>query len=165
MNIIDSMRRRFSWALLALALAAIPHFLFSQTKSDNAGSASPSDEPQVINPEELVKVLHAGNNLPLILNVGPRMLYQQGHIQGAEFIGPGSSPEAIQQLRTRVRPLAHGAAIVLYCGCCPWSHCPNVKPAYAELRKMGFTNVKVLYIANNIGSDWVYKGYPSVLAK
>jgi hypothetical protein len=25
---------------------------------------------------------------------------------------------------------------------------------------MGFTNVKVLYIANNFGADWVEKGYP-----
>jgi hypothetical protein len=25
---------------------------------------------------------------------------------------------------------------------------------------MGFTNIKVLYIANNFGADWVDKGYP-----
>jgi hypothetical protein len=25
---------------------------------------------------------------------------------------------------------------------------------------MGFTNVKVLYIADNFGADWVNKGYP-----
>jgi hypothetical protein len=25
---------------------------------------------------------------------------------------------------------------------------------------MGFTNVKVLYIAQNFGADWVNKGYP-----
>jgi len=25
---------------------------------------------------------------------------------------------------------------------------------------MGFTNVKVLYISNNFGTDWVSKGYP-----
>ena len=27
---------------------------------------------------------------------------------------------------------------------------------------MGFTNVKVLYIADNFGTDWVYKGYPTI---
>jgi len=26
---------------------------------------------------------------------------------------------------------------------------------------MGFTNVKVLYIAQNFGADWVSKGYPT----
>jgi thiosulfate/3-mercaptopyruvate sulfurtransferase len=25
---------------------------------------------------------------------------------------------------------------------------------------MGFTNVKILYIADNFGADWVEKGYP-----
>ena len=31
-----------------------------------------------------------------------------------------------------------------------------------RLRRLGFSNVKVLYIANNIGMDWVDKGYPIV---
>ena len=26
---------------------------------------------------------------------------------------------------------------------------------------MGFTRLKVLYIANSFGSDWVEKGYPT----
>jgi hypothetical protein len=48
--------------------------------------------------------------------------------------------------------------IVLYCGCCPWGRCPNVGPAYKALHDQGFTNVKVLYLANNFGDDWVAKG-------
>ncbi|PYQ37297.1 MAG: rhodanese-like domain-containing protein, partial [Acidobacteria bacterium] len=44
---------------------------------------------------------------------------------------------------------------------CPWDHCPNVKPAVDALQKMGFRNVKVLYIGENFGSDWVNKGYPT----
>jgi hypothetical protein len=48
---------------------------------------------------------------------------------------------------------------VLYCGCCPWGRCPNVGPAYKYLYDQGFTNVKVLYMANNFGDDWVAKGY------
>jgi hypothetical protein len=28
------------------------------------------------------------------------------------------------------------------------------------LEKMGYNKVKVLYIAHNIGTDWVDKGYP-----
>jgi len=49
---------------------------------------------------------------------------------------------------------------VIYCGCCPWSHCLNVKPAYEALHNMGFRKLKVLYIADNLGTDWVSKGYP-----
>jgi rhodanese-related sulfurtransferase len=35
-----------------------------------------------------------------------------------------------------------------------------VKPADDALRALGFTNVKVLYIADNFGTNWVDKGYP-----
>ena len=137
----------------------------AQWNADRTQPVTQLSQSQLINPEELVKVLQSGKNKPVILDIGPRMLYLQAHITGAEFIGAGSEPEGIKQLRTRVQSIPHTASIVLYCGCCPWAHCPNVNPAYAELHKMGFTNVKVLYIANNIGTDWVYKGYPTVLAK
>jgi hypothetical protein len=30
------------------------------------------------------------------------------------------------------------------------------------MKEMGFTQLKVLYIANNFGADWVEKGYPTV---
>jgi hypothetical protein len=88
------------------------------------------------------------------------VLYSEAHIAGSEYIGPASSDEGRQKLRARVKALPKNSAIVLYCGCCPWSHCPNVKPAYAELRALGMTNVKVLYIGENFGADWVEKGYP-----
>ncbi len=35
-----------------------------------------------------------------------------------------------------------------------------MKPADDALHAMGFTNVKVLYIADNFGTNWVDKGYP-----
>ena len=86
----------------------------------------------------------------------------QAHIPGSEYLGAASTPQGLASLHDRVKPLSPKTFIVLYCGCCPWNHCPNVAPAYAELQKLGFSNVKVLYIANNIGMDWVDKGYPVV---
>ena len=121
---------------------------------------------RLINPEELVKILQSSKGeKPLMIQVGSHVLYEQAHIPGSEYIGPGSSEIGLQQLRARVQPLPRKKFIVIYCGCCPWSHCPNVKPADDALRAMGFTNVKVLYIADNLGTDWVYKGYPTVLGK
>ena len=118
---------------------------------------------QLIDPEDLVKILQAPKGeRPLILNVGPSLLYMQAHIPGSEYIGAASNSQGIESLRRRVKTLPHNAFIVLYCGCCPWSHCPNVRPAYDDLHKAGFTNVKVLYIADNFGTDWVYKGYPTI---
>ncbi|MGC2196074.1 MAG: rhodanese-like domain-containing protein [Terriglobales bacterium] len=116
---------------------------------------------RLINPDELVKVLQASKGeKPLMIQVGSHVLYSQAHIPGSEYIGPASAENGLQQLRKRVESLPRNKFIVLYCGCCPWSHCPNVKPADDALRALGFTNVKVLYIANNFGADWVDKGYP-----
>jgi thiosulfate/3-mercaptopyruvate sulfurtransferase len=123
------------------------------------------ENDHLIQPAELANLLQSKAPRPLILNVGPRLLYEQAHIDGAEFIGAASDPNALEALKTRVKSLSKKQSIVLYCGCCPWSHCPNVEPAYKQLRSLGFTEVKVLFIAHNIGTDWVYLGYPTVKGK
>jgi rhodanese-related sulfurtransferase len=134
--------------------------LVAATVVEAQGPKLPGDK--LMTPEDLVKVLKSSGTKPVILNVGPRMLFMQAHIPGAEYIGAGSEPQGIEALKQRVKSLKKTTSIVLYCGCCPWYHCPNVEPAFRQLRSMGFTNVKVLYIANNLGVDWVYKGYPTV---
>lgn len=126
-----------------------------------SGQATSIPAARQITPEELVKVLQAGKEKPLILQVGSHVLYAQAHIPGSEYVGPASTDGGVQQLRKRVQSLPRNKFVILYCGCCPWDHCPNVKPADDALRAMGFTNVKVLYIANNFGADWVEKGYPA----
>lgn len=126
-----------------------------------AGSeAQKVDSSRLINPEELVKVLQSKAGKPLLLQVGSHVLFSQAHIPGSEYVGAASSDIGLRQLGKRVDSLPRNKFIVIYCGCCPWTHCPNVKPAYDLLQGLGFTNVKVLYIANNFGGDWVDKGYP-----
>lgn len=120
-----------------------------------------ADAAQLIQPAELNKILEGpAKDQPLIIQVGFRTMYEQAHIPGSEYVGAASSAQGLKDLRQRVQGLPRGRFIVLYCGCCPWSHCPNVQPAYKELQSMGFRNVKVLYIENNFGADWVDKGYP-----
>ena len=125
-----------------------------------AYQASSIPSPRLINPAELANALQSSGKKPLMIQVGSHVLYSQAHIPGSEYIGPAASAEGIEQLRKRVASLPKNTSIVLYCGCCPWDHCPNVKPADDALQALGFTNVKVLYIANNFGTDWVEKGYP-----
>jgi rhodanese-related sulfurtransferase len=115
---------------------------------------------QTITAEDLLRILQSKGPKPLLFHVGSHMLYQQAHIPGSEYLGAGATPQGIQNLSKRVSNVSKKTAIVLYCGCCPWSHCPNVNPAYDTLLQMGFTNVRVLYLANNFGADWVDKGYP-----
>jgi len=116
---------------------------------------------RLINPVDLVKLLqNSDKETPLMIQVGSHVLFAQAHIPGSEYIGPASTEAGLQQLRQRVQNLPRTQFIVLYCGCCPWGHCPNVKPADDALRALGFTNVKVLYISDNFGTNWVDKGYP-----
>lgn len=130
--------------------------------ADSATLLAPGSA-QLINPEDLLAILQSPkSDKPLILNVGPHLIYMQAHIPGAEFIGPASDPQGMQSLLRRVKALPRNQFIILYCGCCPWDHCPNVRPAYDQLHKAGFTKVKVLYIADNFGTDWVDKGYPTI---
>ena len=125
------------------------------------GSAFSIPETQLLKPEALVQLLQTtSKDKPLILQVGSHMLFAQAHIPGSEYAGPGSQPAGIEQLQNRVNALPRKKFIVLYCGCCPWNRCPNLGPAFAKLRDMGFTNVKALYLADNFGADWADKGYP-----
>jgi thiosulfate/3-mercaptopyruvate sulfurtransferase len=114
----------------------------------------------LVQPAELAKVLRGATDKPLLFHVGFRKLYQQAHIPGSEFFGPTSESAAVQKLRKRAESLPRNTPIVVYCGCCPWERCPNVTPAYEALHAMGFVNVRLLYIAQDLGADWAAKGYP-----
>jgi thiosulfate/3-mercaptopyruvate sulfurtransferase len=118
----------------------------------------------LIQPAELAAQLRSSAPKPLILQVGFRALYDSAHIPGAEYAGPAREEEGLRHLRERVASLPRDTAIVIYCGCCPWGHCPNIAAAYGTLRQLGFTHVEALYVADNFGSDWVDKGYPTTQA-
>jgi len=170
MNRTYCLRLYFAVCLAALALmstaAAQAPVLFDGTSPipfsfQDASSDEAMPHAALVTPEELSKSLQSATaRKPLLLQVGPRSLYAQAHIPGSEYMGAGSSEAGQQQLRKRVKALPHNTPIVIYCGCCPWDHCPNMRPAFQELKALGFSNVKALYIANNFGTDWVDKGYP-----
>jgi len=146
---------------LTFVVALVTAPLFAQgVSSKTTADESSGSAPELIQPDELVKIVQSPKGArPLIFQVGFRVLYQQAHVPHSEYIGPASEPEGIQRLRQRVQGLPRTQSIVIYCGCCPWSKCPNINPAYKELRALGFRNIKVLYIADNFGKDWVDKGY------
>ena len=143
---------------LAVAAPAAAAPVFPPGQSGPASSL-PADVQ--ISPEGLAKLLQApAAQRPMTIHVGFYPLYAQAHIPGSEYLGPASQPEGLEKLRRRVEPLPRKKFIVLYCGCCPWNHCPTLRPAYEALHSMGFTKLKVLYIPNNFGQDWVNKGLP-----
>ncbi len=97
---------------------------------------------------------------PAVFYVGPNVLYRSKHIPGAVYAGPGSQGEGLVLLKNAVGKLPRDRDIVIYCGCCPWDHCPNIKPAMEALRGMGYTHVKAMYVPQNFKADWIDRGYP-----
>ena len=146
---------RYFIAAAWLLVAALGPAISAAQPAESVPAAS------LIEPLELASLLKEtpAAKQPLLLQVGFRKLYDQAHIPGSEYAGPTSTPAGLDALRERVARLPKDAAIVIYCGCCPWSHCPNIAAAYDLLQKLGFTRVKVLHVADNFGSDWVDKGY------
>lgn len=116
----------------------------------------PWTEDQLMAPADLAKILNDGTiPQPIILNIG-----SVGDIQGAESIGIAKNEDGLESLRTRLSSLPKDAEIVIYCGCCPFKDCPNVRPAFSLLTEMKFTDPKLLDLPDNLKVDWIDKGYP-----
>lgn len=143
----------------------------AQTTDPAPQGASASADAQIpaaelLQPAELAQLLRSSDaGKPLILQVGSHVLYAQAHIPGAEYAGAGAQEAGLQALRSRVKDLKRDQRLVIYCGCCPWNKCPNIRPAYRQLHALGFTQVKVLYLADDFGTDWVDKGYPVAIGR
>jgi thiosulfate/3-mercaptopyruvate sulfurtransferase len=107
------------------------------------------------------KAVAANLSGPLLIHVGFPVLYRSAHIKGSQYAGPGSKAEGIEMLKKAVANQPKNREIVLYCGCCPWEKCPNIRPAFAALKEMGYTHVKAMVVPENLKADWIDKGYPT----
>ena len=92
---------------------------------------------------------------PLIFNIGV-----VDNILGAKSFGAADKKENLVRFRKALSVLPKTTAIVIYCGCCPFGRCPNVRPAFQVLKDGGFVNAKLLNLPTNIKTDWTDKGYP-----
>ena len=117
-------------------------------------------ELALIQPGDVAARLAAKGAAPAVFHVGPNLLYRNKHIPGSIYAGPGSRSEGLEALKVAAGKLPRDREIIVYCGCCPWSNCPNVKPAVELLKQMGFTRVKTMFIETNFAKDWIDKGYP-----
>jgi thiosulfate/3-mercaptopyruvate sulfurtransferase len=158
MNIQPAFSRSFIFRVSLFAVIAAAGFALAQNPAKQEDPL-PLGTKQLIQPEELAHALKEARR-PVVLYVGPKSIYVQAHIPGAENIGPVGRPEGMEKLRARAASLGKDSAVVIYCGCCPWNHCPNIRPAYAELKKSGFTSVRVLYLENSFGTNWKDQGLP-----
>ncbi|WP_121356261.1 rhodanese-like domain-containing protein [Flavisolibacter nicotianae] len=138
----------------ALALFALLFLLVCQSNAQNPVNWT---KEQLMEPADLAKTLAAGNELPLILSVGPG-----ASIPHSTAIGMTNDKENVDKLKKQLSGVAKDASIVVYCGCCPFEHCPNVRPAIATLKDLGYSNYKLLNLSHNLKTDWIDKGFPTV---
>ena len=92
---------------------------------------------------------------PLIFNIGV-----VEDIKGAKNMGAASEKENLTYFKKALKTLPKNSAIVVYCGCCPFERCPNIRPALQALKDGGFSRGKLLNLPTNIKKDWINKGYP-----
>jgi 3-mercaptopyruvate sulfurtransferase SseA len=132
--------------------------------NNSNNSAEPWTSGQMVQAGDLAKELSDSKNTerPIVVCVGFRTLYRSAHIPGAVFHGAASSTQGLQDLKKWAEGVPRTDTVVLYCGCCPFSRCPNVRPAFDALRLMGFTHLKILSIPTDFEADWITKGYPTV---
>ncbi len=133
----------------------------SDTKEVQITKSDPWTENDIIMPETLNAELKSNIEKPMIIQMGFKMLYDQSHIPGAIFAGPAFKNDGIEALKETLQNVDRNKNIVLYCGCCKWVDCPNIRPAFKTVSEMGFKNAKVLYLKNTFMINWVNKGYPA----
>ena len=154
-------------AILLLGISAAM-LLAPVLRSNQSGAvnqekaADPWTNAQVLEAADLVREL--GNSkagtAPAIVYVGFRTLFEGGHVAAASFHGTASKKEGLAELKKWAGALPRSTNLVIYCGCCPFDRCPNIRPAYTAVHDLGFTHVRVLVLPTSFAADWVEKGYP-----
>lgn len=153
----------FLFSSTLLILGALSAILLSPDgiRGDEKKSSDPWLSSQTLQPANLAGELAEKNGTPpMIVYVGFRTLFAGGHIAGASFHGPASTEQGLSDLKKWADTLPRSTDLVIYCGCCPFEKCPNIRPAFTALRDMGFKKLRVLVLPTNFATDWADKGYP-----
>jgi len=138
------------------SLVTIGFILMSQFCISQQTNQYPWKPNQLLTPADLATTINNKDaSQPVVYSIGP-----SAYIKGSIDIGDTKDKENLDKLKEQVSKLPKNAAIVIYCGCCPFEHCPNIRPAFNLLTKMNFTNYKLLNLEHNIKIDWINKGYP-----
>ena len=110
---------------------------------------------QLMAPADLSNALRTAKDTPLIICVGPGAT-----IPNSIDVGMVNHTAGLDKLKAQLNGMDSEKKIVIYCGCCPFEHCPNVRPAIDVLKELKFTNYYLLNLPKNLKTDWIDKGYP-----
>src|SRR4029077_17960766 len=121
--------------LCTLPFAASTILVFVQAiHGDEKPVSDPWPAGQIVRPADLARELSDKTGaLPTVAYVGFRTLFAGGHIPGATFHGSGSTEQGLSELKKWADALPRTTNLVIYCGCCPFEKCPNIRPAFIAL--------------------------------
>jgi thiosulfate/3-mercaptopyruvate sulfurtransferase len=130
-------------AIFTIILAVIAGVSLGQT-------GDPWTSKDIIEPAALANILDNSNmEKPVIYNIGPL-----ADIKGAIHIGSSANKTGIDKLSKALAGVSKDKTVVIYCGCCPFRNCPNIRPAFNLLKEQGFKNPKLLNLKQNLKVDW-----------
>ncbi len=131
-------------------------FLSFTTIILSAQSGDPWTSKDLMAPETLATMIGKPNGQkPIIFNIGPL-----DDIKGAINIGSTNKKANLDKLTKALAGVPKDKMVVIYCGCCPFKNCPNIRPAFNLLKEQGFKNPKLLNLSHNLKVDWTDPGYP-----
>jgi thiosulfate/3-mercaptopyruvate sulfurtransferase len=147
--------------LTALIAASAMIVSVPTIRGDEKKTADPWADSQLLEPGKFAhELVDKSFTVPTVIYVGFRSLYGGGHIPGAAYHGTASTEEGLADFKKWADTLPRTTEMVIYCGCCPFEKCPNIRPAYSALDKMGFKRRRVLRFPTSFAADWAEKGYP-----
>jgi thiosulfate/3-mercaptopyruvate sulfurtransferase len=152
----------FLLSAFAVLLAASATLLsVPAIRGDEKKPADPWGSAQMVQAADLARELgDKSGTPPAVVYVGFHTLFAGGHIPGATFHGSASTEQGLADLKKWADALPRTTNLVIYCGCCPFEKCPNIRPAFTALSSMGFKKLRVLVLPTSFAADWVDKGYP-----
>lgn len=141
----------FIWGLL------FTQNVFGQSFSNSTLKVSdPWSKAQLIQPSTLAAIIKNPKAVkPKIYNIGV-----VEDIKGAINMGAANEKENLERFKKAISKLPKNTQLIVYCGCCPFDRCPNIRPAFKALQSAGLTQARLLNLPTNIKVDWINKGYP-----
>jgi len=141
--------KTFQKVVAVLLLIVAPFIVVAQQQED------PWKPDQLMEPADLAQKIENNATNVYIFNIGPA-----GNIKNAIEIGDGRDEASQTNFAEQISKLSKDAEIVIYCGCCPFVNCPNIRPIFNTLNEQQFVNHKLLNLPKNLKVDWIDKGFP-----
>ncbi len=155
-------RRTFLTTLGALGVAVVTacnRTSEGTASSEESAPVPPTPSAPLMPPANLnARLAEVRSGRVTVLHVGPQYLWGKGHIPGSRWVGEAGTDDGLAALQDALKTIPPDVEVVAYCGCCPFSHCPNIHPARRVLA--GRPKASFLDLPTNLRTDWIERGFP-----